>query len=191
MAMIRQDAQHLPESMMPASRWRTMALALRTYRARTSRVAFAVLELCASFVFFWAVAHHVATFDFKPLAAFCVPIVILFFGFSSLLFNRGKSLAKGRAQIRSLYAAERATQATTLYLLGIILGTSLYGILVYFGVAFSPQDPTPAGLWLLLFIGPYAFMQAGFLCFMRALWIVAPQFVRGAGAFELRRRVRQ
>jgi hypothetical protein len=190
MVAIRQDVQRLKPAVL-AARWRVAARAMRTHRARAARVALAIVELCASFVFFWAVAHHVASFDFKPLAAFCVPIVILFYGVSSLLFNRGKSLAKGRAQIRSLYAAERAAQATTLYLLGILLGTSLYGMLVYFGVEFSPQEPTPAGLWLLLFIGPYAFMQAGFLCFMRALWIVAPQFLGGASAFELRRRVQQ
>jgi hypothetical protein len=190
MVAIRQDVQRLKPAVL-AARWRVAARAMRTHRARAARVALAIVELCASFVYFWVVAHHVASFDFKPLAAFCVPIVILFYGVSSLLFNRGKSLAKGRAQIRSLYAAERAAQATTLYLLGILLGTSLYGMLVYFGVEFSPQEPTPAGLWLLLFIGPYAFMQAGFLCFMRALWIVAPQFLGGASAFELRRRVQQ
>jgi hypothetical protein len=164
---------------------------MQARRKLTLRLAAAIVETGASFVFFWAVAYHVVNFDFKPLAAFCVPIVILFFGFSSLLFNRGKSLAKGKAQIRSLYAAERATQATILYLLGIILGTSLYGILVYFGVAFNPREPTLAGLWLLLFVGPYGFMQAGLLRFMRALWLVAGQFGRGASAFEIRRRVQQ
>ena len=164
---------------------------MHTHRTQTSRLAFPVLELCASFVFFWAVAHHIVNFDFKPLAAFCVPILVVFFGFTSLLYTRGRSLAKGKAQIRSLYAAERAMQATIWYLFGIILGTSLYGILVYFGVTFNPSRPTPAGLWLLLFIAPYALMQTGFLCFMRSVWVITPQFFRRISAFERRRRIKQ
>lgn len=42
-------------------------------RTQTSRLVFRVLEFCAAFVFFLAVAHHVVTFDFKPLVAFCFP----------------------------------------------------------------------------------------------------------------------
>ena len=158
-------------------------------RSPLARVAFAVIEVCASFVFFWAIAYHVVNFDFKPLVALCVPIVVMFFGFASLLYNRGRALAKGPAQIRSLYAAERAMQATLWYLFGIILGVTVYGILIYFGLSFDPGKPTPAGLWLLLFIGPYALMQIGFLSFMRAVWVIAPQFLRRTSAFDLRRRV--
>ena len=169
----------------------TLAAVPPSPRARLKRLAYPVFELCASFVFFWAVAHHVATFDLKPLAAFCVPFLIVFYGLAALLFNRGKSLAKGKAQARSLYAAERATQATVLYVLGILLGTALYGILVYFGLSFDPQRPSPAGLWLLLFILPYALMQAGFVYLLRALRLVAPQLLPGASAFALRRRVQQ
>lgn len=176
---------------VPQDTRRTLALVPGSPRARIMRLAYPVFELCASFVFFWAVAHHVATFDLKPLAAFCVPFLIVFYGFAALLFNRGKSLAKGKAQIRSLYAAERATQATVLYLTGILLGTTLYGILVYLELSFDPQRPGLAGLWLLLFIAPYALMQAGFVYLMRALRLVAPQLLRPASAFELRRRVQQ
>jgi hypothetical protein len=162
---------------------------MRALRTRAPGLAFAVLEVCAAFVFFWAVASHVVTFDFKPLAAFCVPILIVFFAFASLLYSRGRALAKGKAQMRALYAAERAMQGAVWYLFGILLGTSVYGILVFFGLAFDPARPTPAGLWLLVFVAPYALMQAGFLHFMRAARAVAPQFLLGTSAFELRRRV--
>lgn len=156
---------------------------------RTRLVAFRVLEVCAAFVFFWAVLHHVYTFNFKPLAAFCVPILVVFFAFSSLLYTRGRSLPKGNAQLRSLYAGERAMQATIWYLFGIILGTSLYGLIVYFGVSFNPGKPSPAGFWLLAFLAPYALMQIGFLFFMRAIWVITPQFFRRVSPFELRRRI--
>ena len=189
MATMPRDAPGTLAPLPPTPRPDPAARVRRPLSARVARFAYPIFELCASFVFFWAVAHHVATFDLKPLAAFCVPFLIVFYGLSALLFNRGKSLAKGKAQARSLYAAERATQATVLYLFGILLGTTLYGILVYLGVTFDPHRPGPAGLWLLLFIAPYALMQAGFVYLMRALWLVAPQLLPRASAFELRRRV--
>jgi len=158
---------------------------------RTRLVVFRVLEVCAAFVFFWAVLHHIYTFNFRPLAAFTIPILVVFFAFSSLLYMRGRSLAKGKAQLRSLYAAERAMQATIWYLFGIILGTSLYGLLLYFGVTFNPSRPSPVGLWLLVFLAPYALMQTGFIFFMRAVWIITPQFFRLVSPFELRRRIEQ
>ena len=72
---------------------------------RGARVLFVVVEICAAFVFFWAVAHHVYNFDFKPLVALCIPILVVFFGFASLLYNRGRALPKGEGATRSLYAA--------------------------------------------------------------------------------------
>lgn len=167
------------------------ATPVQAMRTRAPRLAFRLLEIALAIVFLGVVAHHVYTFDFKPLAAFCVPIILVFFGFTSLLYNRGRALTKGKAPTRSLYAAERAMQGTVWYLLGIILGTSLYGVLVRFGVTFDPSAPSPAGLSLLLFLAPYAFMQMGLLCLMRAIWTVAPNPFRRVGAFELRRRVRQ
>ena len=165
---------------------------MQTRRIRTSRVvAFRALEICAVFVFFWAVLHHVYTFSFKQLAAFCVPFLVVFFAFSSLLYMRGRSLAKGRPQTRSLFAAERAMQASIWYLFGILLGTSLYGLLVYFGVTFDPGKPSAAGLWLLVFLVPYALMQVGFLFFMRAVWLITPEFLRRVSPFEIRRRIEQ
>jgi hypothetical protein len=163
---------------------------MRPRRVRISRFAFRLLEVGLAIVFLGAVAHHVFTFDFKPLAALCIPILVVFFGFASLLYTRGRSLAKGKG-LRSLYAAERAMQATIWHLFGIILGTSLYGLLVRFGVTFDPSAPSPSGLWLLLFLAPYALMQIGLVCFMRAVWVIAPDFFRRVGTLELRRRVQQ
>ena len=74
-------------------------------RTRVLRIAFRALAIGFALVFFAAVAHHVYRFEFKPLAAFCLPILLLFFAFASLLYSRGKALAKGKGQTRSLYAA--------------------------------------------------------------------------------------
>jgi hypothetical protein len=77
------------------------------------------------------------------------------------------------------------------YLFGIILGTTLYGILVRAGVTFDPSAPSPDGLWLVLFLAPYALMQIGLLCLMRAAWAITPDFSRRLRASDIRRRVQQ
>ena len=82
-------------------------------------------------------------------------------------------------------------QATMWYLLGILVGTSLYGLFRYFLLSFDPQEPSPAGLWLLVFLAPYALMQIGLVYFLRAAWVITPQFVRSTRALKLRRRVQQ
>lgn len=155
-----------------------------------SRLAFLLLQAGAAAVFFGTVAHHVYTLDFKPLAALCIPVLAVFFTFTSLLFIRGRSLGRGRPQLRTLFAAEQSMQATVSYLAGIAIGTSLHGLLHYTGFQFDPAQPTLSGLWLLVFLVPYALMQAGFLMFMRAAWIVGPQFV-GVSRYEVWRRIAQ
>jgi hypothetical protein len=128
-------------------------------------IAFRTLEAALGLVFLGAVAHHVATLDFKPLAAFALPVLVIYFGFASVQFTRAKSVARRKAA-PSREAAERAVQATVWHLLGVILGTSLYAVLMRFEAG---------GAWLALFAAPYALMQVGLLSFMRAIWAIAPQ----------------
>ena len=154
---------------------------------RPSRITRVVLEAAFSFAFFGAAAHHVAGHDFKPLVAICAPILILYYGLSSLLFVRGKALAEGPWQRRSLHAAERATQATVWHVLGIVVGISAYGLLGYIEAHLG--EPAPRASLLVLFAAPYALMQAGLLSFLRAIWTISPHLTRRVGAFEARRRV--
>jgi hypothetical protein len=169
-----------------------ISLQTRARRKRMSRFAFGAVAVGMAMAFFGAIAYHVYRLDFRPLAAFGVPILLAFFGFSSLLYLRGRSLAKGSAQFRSLFAAERAMQGAVWHLSGIIVGTSLYSLLAHFGVSVDAGEASVAGLWiLLLFLAPYALMQVGLLSFMRAVWVVAPHFFRSVGPLEIRRRVEQ
>ena len=170
---------------------RNPVYAIQQAHSALGLVLFRALEIGASLVFLRVVVHHVYTLDLKPLAALCVPILVVFFAFSSLLFLRGRSLAPGKAQNRSLYAAERAMQASIWYLFGIILGVSTYGALLHFGINFDPRQPTVAGFWLLAYLAPYALMQIGFIVFMRAAWLITPQFFRRVSPFEIRRRIEQ
>jgi len=138
-------------------------------------------ELAFGLAFFAAFAHHVVRGEFRPLVAMSVPLLVVFYGFASVLFVRGRSLAKGAWQTRSIYAAERAIQAAVLYLVGIVLGVVVYG-------AVKRLD---GELWLLLFLAPYAFMQVALIAFMRGLWALAPDLFRDRRAMQLVRRVRQ
>jgi hypothetical protein len=156
---------------------------------RAFRMLFNALAFGMSLAFFVAFAHHAYRLDFKPLAALGVPILVVFLGFASLFFIRGRSLAKGNAQFRSLFAAERAVQAAAWHLAGIMLGTVLYALLMRSGVASQPSAPWLVALWATLFLAPHALMQIALLTFMRAVLIVAPQLFRRVGALELRRRV--
>jgi hypothetical protein len=156
---------------------------------RLRRLGFWLVAGAAAAVFFGAVSHHVYAFDFKPLAAFCLPILVVFVGFTSLLYMRGRSLARGKAQVRTLFAAERTMQGAIAYLSGIVLGASLYGALRYADFHFDPAQPGTSGLWLLLFLAPYALMQAGFVLFIGGVWIIVPQFLRPVSPYEVWRRI--
>lgn len=160
-----------------------------TLRLHVRRLGFWLVAVTAGAVFFGAVSHHVYTFDFRPLAAFCLPVLVVFFGFTSLLYMRGRSLARGKAQVRTLFAAERAMQGTIAYLSGIVLGASLYGLLRYLDFHFDPGQPDASGLWLVLFLAPYGLMQAGFVLFMGGVWTIVPQFLRPVSPYEVWRRI--
>jgi len=162
---------------------------MKSRNTRALRIVFAALAVGMSLAFFAAFVHHVYRLDFKPMTALGVPILVVLFGFASLFFIRGRSLAKGSAQFRSLFAAERAVQAALWYLSGIMLGTVLYALLMRSGVALKASEPWLVALWALLFLAPHALMQMGLLTFVRAVLVVAPQLFRRVGAFELRRRV--
>ena len=161
----------------------------RPLRFRLRRLGYWLVVIPAGLVFFGAVSHHVYTVDFRPLAAFCLPVLVVFFAFTSLLYMRGRSLARSKAQVRTLFAAERTMQGTIAYLCGIVLGASLYGVLRYLDLQFDPAQPGASGLWLLLFLAPYGLMQAGFMLFIGGVWTIVPQFLRPVSPYEVWRRI--
>ena len=162
---------------------------MKLRRRQAWRILFNALAVGMAAAFFAAFAHHVYRLDFKPMAALGIPILVVFFGFASLFFIRGRSLARGSAQLRSLFAAERAVQAALWHLAGVMLSTVLYAGLMRSGVALQAGGAWVATVWALLFLLPHALSQIGLFIFTRALVVVAPQLVRRVGAFELRRRV--
>jgi Na+/H+-translocating membrane pyrophosphatase len=161
----------------------------RNTHNRLRRAAFA--GLCAAFavVFFAVVYHHVSRLDFQPLAALSLPMLVLFFGFTSLLYVRGRSLGRSKEQLRTLFAAERAMQASVSYLSGVAVGASIWGLLQHVGGGLDLTQPAVAGAWLLAFLLPYALMQRGFFLFMGAVWIIVPQFLHPVSPYRVWRRV--
>jgi hypothetical protein len=153
------------------------------------RATFAVLCAVSAVVFFGVVYHHVSAFDFQPLAAFCLPMLVPFFGFTSLLYMRGRSLGRSREQLRTLFAAERSMQGTVSYLSGMALGAALYGLLQYVEIGLDPLRPGLAVHFLVLFVLPYALMQRGFFLIMGAVWIIVPQFLHPVSPYTVWRRV--
>jgi len=156
-------------------------------RRRPSRLTLRILEVAFSLAFAGTVFHHVEARELKPLAVLIAPVLLLYYGLASLLFVRGKSLAAGPWQRRSLHAAERATQATAWHVLGIVLGVGAHAVLRH--VEARIGAPAPAAALLVLFAAPYALMQMGLLSFLRAVWTILPHLTRRVSAFEVRRRV--
>ena len=161
-----------------------------TTRLRLRVLGFWIIAIGAAAVSLATIGHHIYRTDFPPLAAFCLPVVVVFFAFTSLLYMRGRSLSRSKSQIRTLFAAERSMQGAVAYLTGIVLGASLYGMFQASGFAFDPESPGLAGLWLLLFLVPFGFMQTGFTLLLSAVWVIVPQMLRPVSAYEVWRRIR-
>lgn len=148
-----------------------------------------IVGIGVPFSLFIALIYFVFRFDFEPIAKFCIPAVAVFFGFSSVLYNRARAYSKGRSRVRTLYAAERALQATLFALVGTILGIGMYALFVWFG--FWPgQEISKKHSLLILFLIPYAIIQTGFACFMLSVRIVAREFLRPLSAKELHKRIK-
>ena len=151
--------------------------------------AFVVLSIATASVFIATLAHHVYTMDFSPLASLCLPVLAVFFTFTSLLYIRGNTIAAGRSKVRTLFAAEISMQATVCYLTGIVAGASLYGLFQMADFSFDPSQPTWSGLWLLAFALPSALMLLGVLNLLRAACLISPQFLKLTSPYEVGRRI--
>lgn len=149
-----------------------------------------LLEAAAGASFFAMVLHHVYNLDFAPLAALCLPVQVVLFGFTSLLYMRGRTLARSREQLRTLFAAERAMQAAFWYCTGIVTGAALVGAMPWTWIGHNPAAPGASSLFLLVFLLPYALMQGGLTLFMRAACVISPQFIRRVTPYEVWRRIR-
>lgn len=158
---------------------------------RLRHYAFAGLSVATASVFLSTVATHVHAMDFGPLASLSLPVMAVFFTFTSLLYIRGNTITAGRSKVRTLFAAEISMQATVCYLTGIVAGASLYGLFRIAHFSFDPSQPTWSGLWLLAFAVPSALMLVGLIGLLRAACVISPQFLTMTSPFEVGRRIQR
>ncbi|TWO70042.1 hypothetical protein FN976_17020 [Caenimonas sedimenti] len=164
---------------------------MQTRPTRLRHYAFVALSIATASVFLSTVATHVYAMDFMPLASLSLPVLAVFFTFTSLLYIRGNTIAAGRSKVRTLFAAEISMQATVCYLTGIVAGASLYGLFQIADFSFDSSQPTWSGLWLLLFALPSALMLLGLISLLRAACLISPQFLTIASPYEIGRRIQR
>lgn len=164
---------------------------MSSHRTHFSRFLFSLVEKAGTLVLFVALIFHVLQYNLLPLATLSFPILALFFGFTALLYNRARALSKGRSQTRALYAAERAMQGTIWFLFGLVLGITFAGLLWQAGFTYSSSRPSLNYLFLLLFCIPIFLMLVGYLYFMRAMWIISPEFFRVVRMRQLVKRIKE
>lgn len=142
-------------------------------------------------MFVTIVGYYLYRFEFKPLASLCIPMLAVFFGFSALLYNRARALPSGSEQRRSLYAAERAMQATVFYLVGLMLALVMVAGLL--GVGYEPPATIKEGAIpfpLVIFSGPILAMLWAYICFTYALRALTTRFLRRRPARDILRGIR-
>lgn len=162
---------------------------MQTRPTRFRHYGFVALSIATAAVFIATVGVHVYAMDFSPLASLCLPVMAVFFTFTSLLYIRGNTIAAGSSKVRTLFAAEISMQGTVWYLTGVVAGASLYGIFQIADFSFDPSQPTWSGLWLLAFALPSALMLLGVLNLLRAACVISPQFLKMTNPYEVGRRI--
>src|SRR5262245_20288285 len=86
-----------------------------------------VLELGGGFTLFAAFYFVVTWQQFEAFAKVVIPILATYIATAALLYNRGRALPAGPSKTRSLYAAERAVQATLFTLVGAVIACVIFG----------------------------------------------------------------
>ena len=152
------------------------------HRSRLARMLFTALFFAIYVVgagfFAFLFGTSLQTMNGERLGPVVFPVLAVFYGFSSLLYNRSRALSSGPEQRRSLYAAERSLQATVLLLCGVALAAGVHVFFLLIGrtsIALSsaaPNDQFYAALLPVLLVG------FAWLSFFFALLAMAHRFFR-------------
>lgn len=152
------------------------------------RLFFFTIWSLGATIFFGAMHHYLMRSEFLYLATLCFPILAILFGFSALLYNRSRALQPGPAQRRSLYAAERALQATVLFVLGLASGAIIATIMSQ--LKLNTQAPESATYLLVVFFVPILLILNSFSAFFFSFRAVSHGMVRFVSTRELARKIR-
>ena len=148
-----------------------------------------VLEQGVGFTLLVGFFYIVATRDFRTAASVLVSISATYIAVAALFFNRARALPRGPSKVRSLYIAERATQAIAFTLVGLLLGVAFFAWGTYFESAAKVTSSTPRP-WLLIFFVPLLFVGWGYYSFVLSLRVIAREFLHPLAARDIARRLR-
>jgi hypothetical protein len=137
----------------------------------------------SSVIFFAELNGAFARRNVTTLATISMPVLGLIMGFTSLLFNRSKSLPTGHESIRTLYAAERSMQACVLYVFGLASGLVLYKLVSILNIRSYVANT-------ICFL-PSTFLLLMSLCsFYLALLTISSRLLRYLSIIQTLRRIR-
>lgn len=152
------------------------------------RLYFYAIFSLGSMLFFATIYHYIILNEFLDLAKLCFPILAVLFGFSALFYNRSRALQPGPSQRRSLYAAERALQATILFVLGVASGTIIATITWQLKIDMTYKSGS--SFLLIIYFIPIIFVLFSFSSFFFAIRAISHGVVRHVGTRQLLRRIR-
>lgn len=154
----------------------------------TLRLFFFTIFSLGSAIFFSTMHHYLVQKEFFYLATLCFPILAILFGFSALLYNRSRALHPGPAQRRSLYAAERALQATILFASGLAIGAIIATITLQLKIDTGGYGPDSK--LLLIFFIPIILILFSFGVFLLSFRAISHGMLKPVTTREMLKRIR-
>lgn len=148
------------------------------------------LELLCLALFYSYASQYLFSFQITPLATLCLPILAVFFGFTALLYNRARAIPNGPEQRRTLYAAERALQATTLYFYALLVGAILTAIFSAFNLTPPKSESGVIYFPFAFYFVPAMLALFAFGCFMFSLRAISHRKLRSVKTREIMKRIR-
>lgn len=135
-------------------------------------IVFGVFASGAMF-FSFVYGTFLVTLNAERLAPLLVPGLAVFYGFSALMYNRARAVASSAEQRRSLYAGERALQATILYVTSVAIAAAISGFFALAETSPQPIDSEPPLTRLLAFAVPIVLMGFAWSAFFFAFHAMA------------------
>lgn len=145
--------------------------------------------LCLAFFYSYS-SQYLFSFQIAPLATLCLPVLAVFFGFTALLYNRARAIPNGPEQRRTLYAAERAMQATTLYFYALLTGAILTAIFSAANLAPSKSQSGAIHYPFIFYLIPAMLALFAFATFIYALRAIGHRKLRSIKIREIMKRIR-
>lgn len=142
-----------------------------------------------AFTLLVAFFYLVITRDFYSAGSTIVAVSATYTALAALFFSRGAALPPGPSKVRSLYAAERTTQAITFTLVGVLQGVVIFSCGSYYENSMRLDSSQPQ-LWLAFFFIPLLFFVLGYRCFFAALKVICREFFHPLHTRDIARRIK-